>query len=81
MGGYTSTVSGQRLGKHVPAATDMNATIEELCFLWGQCRDFISKRQGQFNQLCTVVCEERTLAGGRGIATVGNVTRKRLAAD
>jgi hypothetical protein len=43
---YTGTVSGQRLGKHVPEATDTNATIEELCFLCGPFRDVISK--GQF---------------------------------
>jgi hypothetical protein len=30
MGGYTRTVSGQQLGKHVLAATDTNAIIEEL---------------------------------------------------
>jgi hypothetical protein len=28
MGGYTRAVSGERLGKHVPAETDMNATID-----------------------------------------------------
>jgi hypothetical protein len=33
----------QRLGKHVPAATDTKATIEEPCFLSGSCRDVISK--------------------------------------
>jgi hypothetical protein len=33
MGGYNRAVSEQRLGKHVPANTDTNATIEELCFL------------------------------------------------
>jgi hypothetical protein len=46
MGGYIRTVSGQRLSKHVPAASDMNATLEELCFLCGPCRDVISKGQG-----------------------------------
>jgi hypothetical protein len=46
MGGYTSAVSGQRLSKHVPAATDMNATIE-LYFLLGPYRDVISKEQVQ----------------------------------
>jgi hypothetical protein len=29
MGGYTMDVSGQRLGKHVPAATDTHATMAE----------------------------------------------------
>jgi hypothetical protein len=45
MGGYTRAVSGQRLGKHVPAATGTNATVEELCFLCGPCRDIVSKGQ------------------------------------
>jgi hypothetical protein len=35
--GYTRAVSRQQLGKHVPAAKDTNATIEELCFLCGPC--------------------------------------------
>jgi hypothetical protein len=38
-----AAVSGQRLRKHVPAVTDMNATIELLLetgsFLCGPCRD------------------------------------------
>jgi hypothetical protein len=38
--GYTRVVSGQWLGKRVP-----KATIEELCFLCGPCRDVISKGQ------------------------------------
>jgi hypothetical protein len=46
MGGYTRATSGQRLSKHVPAATDANAKIGELCFLCGPCRDVISKGQG-----------------------------------
>jgi hypothetical protein len=51
MGGYARVVSGKRLGKHVPAATDTRATDtratkEEMCFLCGQCRDVISKGQG-----------------------------------
>jgi hypothetical protein len=46
MGGYTRDVSGQRHGSHVPAATDTNATIEDLCFLCGPCRDVKSKGQG-----------------------------------
>jgi hypothetical protein len=47
MGAYTSAVSGQRLGQHVPAASDTNITIEELYFLCGPCRDVISKGQIQ----------------------------------
>jgi hypothetical protein len=49
MGGYTGTVSGQWLSKHVPAGTDMNVTMttkEEMCFLRGPCQDVISKEQG-----------------------------------
>jgi hypothetical protein len=34
VGGYIRVVSGQRLGKRVPAATDTEATVEELCFMW-----------------------------------------------
>jgi hypothetical protein len=30
MVGYNRAGSGQRIGKHVPAATDMNPTIDEL---------------------------------------------------
>jgi hypothetical protein len=41
----TAHVSGQRLGKHVPAATVTNATIEEQCFLCGPFRDVISKEK------------------------------------
>jgi hypothetical protein len=29
MGGYTRAVSGKRLGKNVPVATDMNVTMAE----------------------------------------------------
>jgi hypothetical protein len=36
MGGYTRPVSGQRLGKHVPAAKDTHAT-EEWRILLGPC--------------------------------------------
>jgi hypothetical protein len=46
MGGYTRAVSGQRLSKHVPAATDTKATTEEFCFPCGPYRDIISKGQG-----------------------------------
>jgi hypothetical protein len=69
MGGYTRDVSGQQLGKHVPAATDANATIEGLC---GPCRDVITKGQDRQSsvQFWTGVCER----GGRGVATVGAAT-------
>jgi hypothetical protein len=52
MGGYTRAVSGQRLGKHVPAAADAHSQ-EEQCFPHGPC-DVISEGQG--------VCEEKTWA-------------------
>jgi hypothetical protein len=45
MDDYTRAVSGQGLGKYVPAALDTSATIEDLCFLCGPCRDVISKGQ------------------------------------
>jgi hypothetical protein len=32
MGGYTRVVSGQRLGKHVPAGTNPEATIKKAVF-------------------------------------------------
>jgi hypothetical protein len=40
-------VSGQRLGTHVLVGTDMIATIEDLCFLGGPCRDVVNKDQSQ----------------------------------
>jgi hypothetical protein len=43
--GRDAVVSGQRLSKHVPAATDTNPTTEGRCFLCGPCRDVISKGQ------------------------------------
>jgi hypothetical protein len=46
MGGYTRAVSGQQLGERVHAATDANATIEELCFLCGPCGGVILKITG-----------------------------------
>jgi hypothetical protein len=39
MAEYTRDVSGQGLGKHVPAATETSVTIEYLCSLCGPCRD------------------------------------------
>jgi hypothetical protein len=38
IGGYTKAVSWQRLGKHVPAATDTNTTIEEMFCMWSVLR-------------------------------------------
>jgi hypothetical protein len=63
MKGYTGTVSGQRLGKYILTSTDTNATVEELCFLCGPCRDVI----------ITETCEERTetrVETGSNISTV-----------
>jgi hypothetical protein len=55
-------VSGQRFCKHVPVATDRNATIEERCFLCGPCRDVISKEKScLILQFCEGGCEEKTL--------------------
>jgi hypothetical protein len=39
----SAAVSGKQLSKQVPATTDANATIEEPFFLYGPCRDVISK--------------------------------------
>jgi hypothetical protein len=44
-----AAVSGQRLDKHISAATDTNSTIEERRFLCGPCRDIISKGQMMTN--------------------------------
>jgi hypothetical protein len=60
MGGYTNADSGQRLGKHIPAATDTNATVEELCFQLSPCRD-ISKGQGQLIVNFVRECVKRDL--------------------
>jgi hypothetical protein len=38
-----AAIPGQRVGKHVPAMTDTNATIEERCFVCGPCRDIMSR--------------------------------------
>jgi hypothetical protein len=79
MGSYTRAISGQRLGKHFPAATDTNATIEEWGFLLGPCRDVISKGQGQ--SLVSSVRESMKRGfepGDREITIVGAVTRKHL---
>jgi hypothetical protein len=55
IGGYTRAISGRRLGKYVPAAT------EELCFLCGPCRDIIKhETRLEFSEFCTGVFDERT---------------------
>jgi hypothetical protein len=54
-----AAVSGQQLGKYVPVAKNTNATIKELCFLYGPCRDVISKGQSS-EEFRTGGCEVRT---------------------
>jgi hypothetical protein len=76
---YTRVVSGQRLGKHVPSATDTNATIKELYFLCGPCRGVISKGQGHLVVSSVLESAKKRLEPvGRGTAIVGAVSRKRL---
>jgi hypothetical protein len=55
MRGYTRAVSGQRLGKQYPASTDTNITIEEPCFLCGQCGNVISKDKVQLSSVWEAV--------------------------
>jgi hypothetical protein len=50
-------------------------------FLRGPCRYVISKGQSMESEFCAGVYEEKTCAGGRGIAIVGAVTRKHLVTD
>jgi hypothetical protein len=62
----TTFISRQRLGKHVPAATDTHATIEVLL------ETVFSTRQP--NQLYMEVCEEkRQLEGNRYSKRTGHV--------
>jgi hypothetical protein len=77
IGGYTRAVSGQRLGKHVPTATDTKATREKLFSMWSVSRCY---KQGTRLELSSVreSVKRRLELGGRGIATVGAVTWKRL---
>jgi hypothetical protein len=89
MNKYTMAVSGQRLGKHVPISRQQilnNITgglqqSKSVFSTWSVQRCYISKGKSQFSQFCMVVCEEATLAVGKGIDTVGAVTRKRLVTD
>jgi hypothetical protein len=54
--------------------------MEELCFLRSLCRDVIKQRTRSTDSVRESV--KRGLEpGGRGIATVGAVTRKRLVTD
>jgi hypothetical protein len=74
-----TAVSGQRLCKHVPAAKDTNATMEERCFLCGPCSDVISRAVGTMSS----VVEYQP--AGNDVSTeveksplLRSVTRKRL---
>jgi hypothetical protein len=60
--GVTQHISGQRLGKHIPTATYMNATIEEWCFLCGLCQEVIIRTVGGMSsvEFCMGGCEDRT---------------------
>jgi hypothetical protein len=60
----TMAVSGQRLGKHVNAATDTKATKEQEYFLCGPCREVITRAVGVMSsaKFCMGGCENRTLA-------------------
>jgi hypothetical protein len=51
----TAAVSGQNLRKHVPGATDTNATTEEQCFLCEPCRKVTIRTDGAISSvgLCT----------------------------
>jgi hypothetical protein len=82
MGGYTTSVSGQRLGKHVPTATNRRAATDVLleteCFCVVMLRCY--KQRARFSSAREFV--KRGLeTGGRGIAIVEAVTRKRLVTD
>jgi hypothetical protein len=81
MGGYTRAVSGQWLGKHVPTARDTNTTTEELLSMWSVLKCYNQGTWFEFSHFCRTVCEERTSAGGSGIAIVGAVIRKRQVTD
>jgi hypothetical protein len=54
MGGYTRAVSGQRLGKHIPAATNQHATIQVLLgvSMWSMSRSYKEDTWG--DQVCSV---------------------------
>jgi hypothetical protein len=66
MGVCTRAVSGQWLGKHVPVATDTNATIEVLletgCLYMVRAEELSWKELGRPNQFCTGGYEERIWA-------------------
>jgi hypothetical protein len=49
--------------------------------MWSVPRCYKKGTRLELSQFSTAVCEERTWAGGRGRANVGDVTRKRLVTD
>jgi hypothetical protein len=57
--GVMQPVSTQQLDKHVPAATNAHATIEERCFLWGPCREVITRADQLRTEFCKGGWEER----------------------
>jgi L-lactate utilization protein LutB len=44
-------VSGQKLGKHIPAEMNTNVTSEEWCLLCGQCQEVMATTVEAMNQL------------------------------
>jgi hypothetical protein len=44
-------ISEQQLRKHVPAATNTQAAVEERCFLCGPCREIIPRTVGAMSGL------------------------------
>jgi hypothetical protein len=67
-------VSGQRPRKHVPVATDTNAT-EEVFSMWFVPRCY---KQGTRLEFSSV---RESVKRGRGITIVGAVTRTRLVTE
>jgi hypothetical protein len=55
-----ATVSGQRLGKHVPAAMDTKATLER-CFLCSAYRDVITKTVGAVSSVVSSISQRATV--------------------
>jgi uncharacterized CHY-type Zn-finger protein len=46
-------ISGQQLSKHIPAATNLHATIEERCFLCGPCQEVVTRTENSV-EFCKV---------------------------
>jgi hypothetical protein len=76
-----AAVSRQRLGKHVPVATDTNAEIGERVFLCGPCREVITRilEAKSSVEFYTGGCEYGTWASETKVyALVEAVARERL---